>query len=119
MHDPTDSITHTAVRDKPVVEHWLEQKNSSTMKDRSDDPSHHELHLAPKFVRKIMAFSLPAQLMFVGIEFLLPPNWVLFELINYVCQPFIEYPVLKMYGRFNHNRSGVFWYGSERDVALW
>ena len=47
MHHHTDRITHT-----PVVEHWPERKNSfqwvHPMKDRSDDPSHHERRLLPR-----------------------------------------------------------------------
>ena len=50
MHHPTDRITHTTAFVTPVVEHWLEQEIAQwvhPMEDRSDDPSHHELHLAP------------------------------------------------------------------------
>ena len=38
-----DRIIHTTAFVTPVVEHWLEREilNGSTMKDRSDDPSHH------------------------------------------------------------------------------
>ena len=50
MHHPTDRITHTtAFVTTPVVEHWLEREIAQwvhPMKDRSDDPLHHELHLA-------------------------------------------------------------------------
>ena len=45
MHDPIDRIIHTTAFDKPVVEHWLEREIAQwvhPMKDRSDDPSHHE-----------------------------------------------------------------------------
>ena len=44
MHHPTDRITHT-VFVTPVVEHWLEREIAQwvhPMKDRSNDPSHHE-----------------------------------------------------------------------------
>ena len=40
-----DRITHTMVFVTPVVEHWLEREIAQwvhPMKDRSDDPSHHE-----------------------------------------------------------------------------
>ena len=50
MHHPRDRITHTTAFVIPVVEHWLEREIAQwvhPMKDRSDDPSHHELHLAP------------------------------------------------------------------------
>ena len=45
MHHPTDRITHTTAFFSPVVEHWLEREIAQwvhPMKDRSDDPSHHE-----------------------------------------------------------------------------
>ena len=45
MHHPTDTIIHTTAVVTPVVEHWLERKIAQwvhPMKDRSDDPSHHE-----------------------------------------------------------------------------
>ena len=45
MHHPTDRIAHTTAFVTPVVEHWLEREIAQWvhhMKDRSDDPSHHE-----------------------------------------------------------------------------
>ena len=45
MHHPTDRITHTTAIVTPVVEHWLEREIAQwvhPMKDRPDDPSHHE-----------------------------------------------------------------------------
>ena len=45
MHHPTDRITHTTAFVTPVVDHWLEREIAQwvhPMKDRSDDPSHHE-----------------------------------------------------------------------------
>ena len=51
MHHPTDRIAHTSVFVTPVVEHWLEQEIAQwvhPMKDRSDDPSHHERMLLPR-----------------------------------------------------------------------
>ena len=45
MHHPTDRITHTTAFVTPVVEHWLERVIAQwvhPMKNRSDDPSHHE-----------------------------------------------------------------------------
>ena len=50
MHHPTDRMTHTTAFVTPVVEHWLQREIAQwvhPMKDRSDDPSHHELRLAP------------------------------------------------------------------------
>ena len=51
MHHPTDRITHTTAFVTPVVEHWLEREIVQwvhPMKDRSDDPSHHEQTLLPR-----------------------------------------------------------------------
>ena len=46
-----DRITHTTAFVIPVVEHWLKRKIAQwfhSMKDRSDDPSHHERTLLPR-----------------------------------------------------------------------
>ena len=46
-----DRIAHTTVFGTPVVEHWLEREIAQwvhPMKDRSDDPSHHERTLLPR-----------------------------------------------------------------------
>ena len=51
MHHPTDRIAHTTAFVTPVVEHWLEQEIAQwvhPMKDRSDNPSHHERTLLPR-----------------------------------------------------------------------
>ena len=51
MHHPTDRIAHTTTFVTPVVEHWLEWEIAQwvhPMKDRSDDPSHHEWTLLPR-----------------------------------------------------------------------
>ena len=51
MHHPTDRIAHTTAFVTPVVEHWLEREIAQwvhPMKDRSDDPSHHERMLLPQ-----------------------------------------------------------------------
>ena len=53
MHHPTDKIAHTTAFVTPVVEHWLEREIAQwvhAMKDRSDDPSHHERTLLPRHV---------------------------------------------------------------------
>ena len=45
MHHSTDRITHTTAFVTPIVEHWLEREIAQwvhPMKNRSDDPSHHE-----------------------------------------------------------------------------
>ena len=46
-----DRIAHTTAFVTPVVEHWLEREIAQwvfPMKDRSDDPSHHEQTLLPQ-----------------------------------------------------------------------
>ena len=51
MNHPTDRITHTMAFITPVVEHWLEREIAQwvhPMKDRSDDPLHHERTLLPR-----------------------------------------------------------------------
>ena len=51
MHHPTDKIIHTTAFVTPVVEHWLKREIAQwvhPMKDRSDDPSHHERTLLPR-----------------------------------------------------------------------
>ena len=51
MHHPTDRIAHTTAFVTPVVDHWLEREIAQwvhPMKDRSDDPSHHERTLLPQ-----------------------------------------------------------------------
>ena len=51
MHHPTDRIIHTTAFVTPVVEHWLEREIVQwvhPMKDRSNDPSHHERRLLPR-----------------------------------------------------------------------
>ena len=50
MHHPIDKVIHTTAIVTPVVEHWLEREIAQwvhSMKDRSDDPSHHERTLFP------------------------------------------------------------------------
>ena len=47
----TDRIAHTTTFVTPVVEHWLEREIAQwvhPMKDRSDDPSHHERTHLPR-----------------------------------------------------------------------
>ena len=60
---PTDRIAHTTVFITPVVEHWLEREIAQwvhAMKNRSDDPSHHERTLLPRSYRRV--FFLPSRL---------------------------------------------------------
>ena len=60
MHHPTDRITHTTAYVTPVVEHWLEREIAQwvhPMKDRSDDPSHHERTLYLWATSRSFAYS--------------------------------------------------------------
>ena len=61
MHHPTDRIAHTMAFVTPVVKHWLEREIAQwvhPMKDRSDDPSHHERTLLPRGARIILFNSV-------------------------------------------------------------
>ena len=68
MHHPIDWIAHTTAFVTPVVEHWLEREIAQwvhPMKDRSDDPSHHERKLLPrsyislpKMLERLLFFQL-------------------------------------------------------------
>ena len=61
MHHPTDMIIHTTAFVTPVVGHWLEREIAQwvhPMKDRSDDPSHHERTLLPRNYRTYGTNSL-------------------------------------------------------------
>ena len=60
MHHPTDRITHTSAFVTPVVEHWLEREIAQwvhSMKDRSDDPSHHERTLLSRSYISLPVFG--------------------------------------------------------------
>ena len=51
MHHSIYRIAHTTAFVTPVVDHWLELEIAQwvhPMKDRSDDPSHHERTLLPR-----------------------------------------------------------------------
>ena len=75
MHHPTDRITHTTAFVTPVVEDWLEREIAQwvhPMKDRPDDPSHHErtLFLFQDRMRGLLKFE-PRQR---DSEFVLSPT---------------------------------------------
>ena len=66
MHHPTDRIAHTTAFVTPAVEHWLEQEIAQwvhPMKDRSDDPSHHERTLLPRELSKAQCYRVAHQQM--------------------------------------------------------
>ena len=51
LYAQSHRIAHTTAFVTPVVEHWLEREIAQwvhPMKDRSDDPSHHERTLLPQ-----------------------------------------------------------------------
>ena len=65
MHHPTDRITHTMAFVTLVVEHWLEREIAQwvrSMKDLSDDPSHHERTLLP---RSYISLQIVSELIFI------------------------------------------------------
>ena len=60
MHHPTDKIAHTTAFVTPVVEHWLEREIAQwvhPLKDRSNDPSHHERMLLPRSYISLLTMS--------------------------------------------------------------
>ena len=60
---PTDRIAHTTAFVTPVVEHWLEREIAHwvhSMKDRSDEPSHHERTLLPRSYISLPSRTMPA-----------------------------------------------------------
>ena len=57
MHHPTDRIAHTTAFVTPVVDNWLEREIAQwvlPMKDRSDDPSHHERTLLRRIMYEVV-----------------------------------------------------------------
>ena len=59
MHHPTDRIAHTTAFVTPVVEYWLEREIAQwvhPMKNRSDDPSHHERTLLPRSYISLLSY---------------------------------------------------------------
>ena len=63
MHHPTDRIIHTTAFVTPVVEHWLEREITQwvhPMKDRSDDPPHHERTLLQRsYISLLFVWNFP------------------------------------------------------------
>ena len=67
MHHPTDRMTHTTAFDTPVVEHWLEREIAQwvhPMKDRSNDPSHHERTLLPRSYISLLCLRCTQHILF-------------------------------------------------------
>ena len=68
MHHPTDSIAHTTAFVTPVVEPWLEREIAQwvhPMKDRSDDPSHHERTLIPRSYISLPSPSIEREMFYL------------------------------------------------------
>ena len=62
MHHPTDRLAHTTAFVTPVLEHWLEREIVQwvhSLKDRFDDPSHHERTLLPRSYISLLAVNIP------------------------------------------------------------
>ena len=58
MHHPTERIAHTMAFVTPVVEHWLVREIAQWvhhMKDRSNDPRHHERTPLPRSYISLLA----------------------------------------------------------------
>ena len=70
MNHPTDRIEHTTAFVTPVVEQWLEREIAQwvhPVKDRSDDPSHHERTLLPQSYISLPAVLEPHELAAVSM----------------------------------------------------
>ena len=73
MHHPTDKIAHTTAFVTPVVEHCLEREIAQwvhPMKDRSDDPSHHDrtLNINNNIIKKVNINPRESPSQFSAIE---------------------------------------------------
>ena len=90
MHHPTDMITHITAFVTPVVENWLEREIAQRvhpMKDRSDDPSHHERTLLPRsYIKQLKQRKTITTIVKVCTEFF----FFFFLVVNYVHYPVSE-----------------------------
>ena len=71
MHHTTDRIAYTSAFVTPVVGHWLEREIAQwvhPMKDRSDNPSHHEWTFLPQ-------------------SYISLPQWSELNILRFVCLP--------------------------------
>ena len=96
MHHPTDKIAHTTAFVTPVVKHWLEREIAQwvhPMKDRSDDPSHHERTLLP---RSYISLPMVGHLLMVQCVFSSIPHGGPIEL--FIFQPVLYNWYNKGYG---------------------
>ena len=78
----TDRITHTTTFVTPVMEPWLEREIAQwvhPMKDRSDDPSHHERTLLPQSYsldRCLFLLLLSVHAILFLIIMIIPTSWI-------------------------------------------
>ena len=68
---PQTGIAHTTAFVTPVVEHWLEREIAQwvhPMKDRSDDPSHHERTLLPRSYISLLIYGVPGYPLLMSVR---------------------------------------------------
>ena len=93
MHHPTDRIIL-------VVEDWLEREIAQwvhPMKDRSDDPSHHERTLLPRSYISLPALGCHS---FIHSFFLSFIHFYIHSFIHYCCMPLISRYIRLMFVLF-------------------
>ena len=95
MHNPTDTIAHTTAFVTPVVEHWLEREIAQwvhPMKDRSNDPSHHERTLLTRsYISLLKNNNKIGVLTLAGNMKLMPPKYYYLTL-KFI--PRLVYPIM-------------------------
>ena len=68
----TDRMTHTTAFVTPVAEHWLKREIAQwvhSMKDRSDDPSHHQRRLLPHSLCRLCVLYEREKMLFITYTF--------------------------------------------------
>ena len=101
MHHPTDRIAHTTAFVTPVVEHWLEREIAQwvhPMKDRSDDPSHHERTLLPRVTSRSSMLTVSAMLTSSVSVYERPCVWLVVSRIPF--QPVVHNWFIKGHGMY-------------------
>ena len=89
MHHPTDRTTYTTAFVTPVVVQWLEREIAQwvhPMKDRSDDPSHHERTLLPRSYISLVYMHHPTDRIAYITAFVTPvvDHWLEWEIAQWV-----------------------------------
>ena len=91
MDHPTDMIAHTTAFVTPVVEHWLEREIVQwvhPMKDRSDDPSHHERTLLPRsYISLLYSYRCSVCYLFIYLymRMIVKINYYTYNTTNSTC----------------------------------